>query len=113
MSEPDISRSEDRGLAEIDPATFRAQIDTIFGVDHDSGQISLRLVEVADERTGGGFQQFSLFFHGPADRLLPQGAYSFRHDALGGLELFIVPVLGSNHERIVYQVCFSRPAPRG
>ena len=35
-----------------------------------------------------------------------------RHDALGTLELFIVPVLGSNHERIVYQACLSRPLPK-
>ena len=100
-------------MSSIDPATFRAQIDTVFGVDHDSGPVPLRLAEVADERIGGGFQQFSLFFHGPPDRLLPQGAYSLRHDAFGTLELFIVPVLGSNHERIVYQACLSRPLPGG
>ena len=91
------------------PETFREQLDTIFQVDHESGPIPLRLAEVADERVGGGMQQFSLFFHGAADRALPQGTYSFRHAELGSLMVFIVPVIGSNAERIVYQACFSGP----
>ena len=98
------------------PETFREQLDTVFLVDHESAPIPLRLAEVADERAGGGMQQFSLFFHGAADRLLPQGMYSFHHAALGSLMVFIVPVIGSNADRIVYQACFSgpiqpRPAP--
>jgi len=104
---------EEATMSDTDPAAFRAQIDTVFDVDHDSGAVPLRLAEVADERSGGGFEQFSLFFHGPPDRLLPQGSYSFRRDGFAALELFIVPVLGSNHERIVYQACLSRPVPRG
>jgi hypothetical protein len=92
-----------------DPATFREQLDTIFRVDHESGAIPLRLAEVAGPRIGGGLQQFSVFFHGAADRILPQGMYSFHHEALGSLTLFIVPIVGSNEERIVYQACFSGP----
>ena len=92
-----------------DPDRFREQVDTIFRVDHDSGPIQLRLVEVADGPAGGGFQRFSLLFHGPADRVLPQGTYDFHHDALGSLMVFIVPVIGSNAERIVYEAVFSRP----
>jgi hypothetical protein len=94
------------------PERFREQLDTIFQVHHDSGAIPLRLAEVADGRTGGGLQQFSLFFHGPAERILPQGTFPFHHDVLGSLMLFIVPVLGSNAERIIYQACFSRPSSR-
>jgi hypothetical protein len=92
-----------------DPATYRAQLETIFRVEQDAVAIPLRLVEVADERVSGGMRQFSLLFHGPADRLLPQGTYALRHDALGDLDLFIVPIVGSNRERIVYQACFNVP----
>jgi hypothetical protein len=92
-----------------DPETFREQLDTVFQVDHDSGPIPLRLAEVADERVGGGMQQFSLYFHGAADRILQQGMYSFRHDALGSLTLFIAPGIGSDAQRIVDQACFSGP----
>jgi hypothetical protein len=93
-----------------DPAMFREQLDTIFQLDVEadgSGPIQLRLVNVADDGVASGIRQFSLFFHGPADRVLPQNTYSFRHEALGSLALFIVPVVGSNRERVVYQACFN------
>jgi hypothetical protein len=94
-----------------DPEVFRRHVNSSFVAQADSVPIALQLVEVADERVGRGMQQFSLFFHGPADRVLPQGIYAFQHEQLGLLEIFIVPVVGSNNERTVYQACFSRPAP--
>jgi hypothetical protein len=96
-----------------DPATYREYLGTIFSVDQvdQPDRVELRLAEVGDERVGGGIQQFSLFFHGPASHILPQGTYSLHHDALGSIALFIVPIIGSNQERIVYQACFSRLAP--
>jgi hypothetical protein len=92
-----------------DPVTYREQIGTIFLGEHGADRVELRLADVVEERVSGGLQQFSLLFHGPADRVLPQDMYVFTHDALGSLALFVVPVIGSNHERIVYQACFSRP----
>jgi len=89
-------------------AMFRVHLDTTFMAD--SQGVPLRLAEVVDERASAGIEQFSLFFHGPADRVLPQGTYALEHAALGPLALFLVPVVGSNHERIVYQACFSRRA---
>ena len=97
--------------ARIDPATFRAHLDTSFSVGGGADRIALRLAEVVDGQSGGGLQRFSLLFHGPADRVLAQGTYSLQHDALGSLVIFIVPVIGSNAERIVYEACFSRPMP--
>lgn len=94
-----------------DPATYRPLLETVFHAEHDGRLVALRLAEVADGRVGRGIEQFSLFFHGPSDQLLPQGTYAMRHDSLGSLALFIVPILGSNAERIIYQACFSRPIP--
>ena len=71
----------------------------------------MRLIEVSDGRSGGGFQRFSVLFYGPPDRPLVQGTYTFHHEVLGSLALFIVPVLGSNAERLVYEACFSQPVP--
>lgn len=99
-----------RQPAEHQATTFRAHVDTTFMADPGARGIPLRLAEVGDERVSGGMEQFSLFFHGPADRLLPQGTHALEHTALGLLALFLVPVAGSNHERIIYQACFSRPA---
>lgn len=95
---------------ESEAATFRPHVDTTFVADRGAREVPLRLAEVGDERVSGGIEQFSLFFHGPADRVLPQGTYALEHTTLGLLALFLVPVVGSNHERIVYQACFSRPA---
>ena len=93
-----------------DPARFRAQLNTTFLVGLDSATVALRLVDVVEGRVSGGMRQFSLYFHGPADRVLPQDTYVFQHEALGVLALFIVPVVGSDLQRIVYQACFSGPA---
>lgn len=93
-----------------DASMFRAHLDTTFTADPGVRGVPLRLAEVVDDRASGGMDQFSLFFHGPADRLLPQGTYALEHAVLGPLALFLVPVVGSNHERIVYQACFSRPS---
>jgi hypothetical protein len=90
------------------PRDYRAQIDTLFEVEGAEGPIPLRLVRISDDVVINGFLQFSLFFHGPPARLLPQGIYVLGHPSLGALALFIVPILGSNHERIVYEACFNR-----
>jgi hypothetical protein len=92
------------------PETFQAQLDTSFQLD-DSPDITLRLVDVTDDGVTHGIRQFSLFFQGPADCILPADTYSFRHDALGALDLFIVPIQGSNGERTVYQACFTAIVP--
>ena len=90
-------------------ATFRAHVNTAFVVSPGSGAVTLRLADVVERPISAGLEQFSLFFHGPTDRLLPQGTYEIEHASLGLIALFLVPVVGSNHERIVYEACFSRP----
>ena len=94
--------------ARTEPDAYRAHVDTDFEIDSGDATIPLRLVRVSDAVIVNGFLQFSLFFHGSASRLLPQGIYVLRHASLGALALFIVPILGSNHERIVYEACFNR-----
>ncbi|MEO6238345.1 MAG: hypothetical protein ABIQ52_15205 [Vicinamibacterales bacterium] len=93
--------------AMTDPDTFRKHLETNFVFDEGSGPVLLRLVDVVDEGIVRGVRQFSLFFHGPADRALPAQTLKFTHDPLGEIDLFITPILGSNHERLVYQACFS------
>jgi len=70
----------------------------------------LTLAEVSDSGVSNGMHQYSLLFHGPADRILPERIHTLRHPSLGTLEIFIVPVVGSNALRTIYQACFSRPA---
>lgn len=95
-----------------DAATFREHLDTVFRVNQGADTVALRLADITEGPLAGGGRQFSLFFHGPATVVLQQGTYEFHHDALGPLAIFIVPIVGSNHERIVYQACFTILAPR-
>jgi hypothetical protein len=50
---------------------------------------------------------FSLVFHGPDNRFLPQRMYPFEHDQIGRFELFIVPI-GHKPGIIQYQAIFNR-----
>jgi len=104
MTERDL---HDRA-GDLEPAALRAQLDTIFHAAGEAGQVPLLLAEVVEGQSDRRVHRFSILFHGAADRPLPQGTYSFRHDTLGEFLLFIVPVVGSNDERIVYEACFTR-----
>ena len=112
MSEPDLAPDPATAAGRIDLATFQAHAGTTFHVAAGGDRIPLRLDEVEEGQSNARIIRFSLLFHGPPDRALPQGTYLFHHDALGAMMLFIVPVIGSNAERIVYEACFSRPAPQ-
>ena len=94
----------------IEPATFREHVGTVFTVTEESRAVALRLAEVTDEGVSNGMRQFSLFFHGPGQPLLSERIHALAHDTLGTFEIFIVPVVGSNASRAIYQACFSLPA---
>jgi hypothetical protein len=50
---------------------------------------------------------FSLIFHGPENRFLPQRSYAFEHARLGRFELFIVPI-GQQPGFFQYQAIINR-----
>ncbi len=92
------------------PETFRSHIGSDFTVNDAGDRVVLRLVHVADGCVSNGMHQFSLIFHGPPDRVLSDAIHTFSHSSLGTLDLFIVPVVGSNASRTIYEACFSVPA---
>jgi GNAT superfamily N-acetyltransferase len=92
-----------------EPADFEQQLDTAARIDLAAGHLPLRIAEVVNRRSQGGLRHFSVFLHGPAEPMLPQGSYLVHHDALGSFVLFIVPVIGSDGQRMVYEACFSGP----
>lgn len=103
-------RSIDVSADELSAPMFRAHIGSVVRLDWNAEQVQLSISEVTELPTRRGFERFSVFFAGPADRALPQGTYTFEHDALGSLMLFVVPVVGSGAESIIYEACFNRPA---
>ena len=73
---------------------FRAQIGTTFRVEGLEAEVDLELNSVDDLPVSGPgrAEPFSLLFTGAADRFLPQATYRMRHETLGELEVFFVPI---------------------
>jgi hypothetical protein len=74
----------------------------------DGAALTLSEAQLYSERhqRQGGRPPFSLIFLGPGEFVLPQQIYALRHDALGELEIFLVPV-GRDAEGVRYQAVFN------
>jgi hypothetical protein len=94
-------------LARLVNTEFRVRVDA-------TESLRLELHEATPPRrarAGGSaeavYESFSLLFHGPGDRLLPQAIYSIESAALGRFDLFIVPV-GRDEKGVRYEAAFNR-----
>jgi hypothetical protein len=88
---------------------FAEHVNTKFTIPLEpSGAIELELVEVVSTLSTPRQEQFSVFFRGPANIYLPQMTYHMTHDAMGELDLFIVPV-GRQPDGFHYEAVFNRP----
>ncbi|MGR8935950.1 MAG: DUF6916 family protein [Gammaproteobacteria bacterium] len=54
----------------------------------------------------GKREAYSLLFRGPLQPLLPQRIYAIRHEQLGQLEIFLVPI-GPDAEGMRYEAVFT------
>jgi hypothetical protein len=85
---------------------FEPLIGSEFRRTADDGyETSLRLVEVnRRERRWEDREGFALLFRDPGEICLPQGLHLLRHETLGELEIFLVPVArtdaGWEHEAV-------------
>jgi len=70
-------------------------------------EVSPRRVVPAGGADGKVYENFSLTFLGPAERLLPQQIYQLEAEEIGRFELFLVP-LKQEPEGIQYQATFNR-----
>jgi hypothetical protein len=83
-------------MATLTEAEFSCHLNTDFDLTFGDEQLQLRLVEVkaylpqANEQSG--MERFSLFFDGPLDRYLPQRVYRLTHEAMGEIDIFLVPL---------------------
>lgn len=95
-------------LHELAGTDFKRHLGEEFRI-HYGGErpLPVRLSEVADHPHDAASPRgpFSLLFHGPADGWLRQGTYTFEHDAMGRMDIFVVP-LGSDAEGMRYEVVF-------
>jgi len=96
-------------LHELTAADFRRHLGEAFRVHHGGAQpLSVRLSEVSDMPRQAAHLRapFTLLFHGPMEGWLQQGTYAFEHDAMGRMEIFVVP-LGGDAEGMRYEVIFA------
>lgn len=68
-----------------------SQLTVLDSVTPD-GSLRTITVDSVEIDTGSGGRCFSVFFSGPGPLVLPQRTYRLRHDELGELELFLVPI---------------------
>jgi hypothetical protein len=95
-------------IEDVTAGTFSEILNTRFRLNlTQSDVLELELIKVEDLATSAKQERFSVIFRGPRDRGLSQGTYSFEHDKLGTLDLFIVPI-GMEEDGVVYEAAFNR-----
>lgn len=86
---------------------FAEHIKSKFYVPTDDvSSIELELAECNDLGTTARQEQFSLLFAGPLNVFMQQSIYPLRHETLGELSLFLVPVKRDN-EHFYYEAIFN------
>jgi hypothetical protein len=86
---------------------FAENLNTKFRIPMQSSSAAeLELIEVVEARSTSRQQQFSVFFRGPLEYLLPQATYHMEHEKMGAMDLFIVPV-GREQDGFRYEAVFN------
>lgn len=89
-------------------SAFQKVAGTKFEVILAPGNVQLVLSKVIDHGSTPAHEQFSLLLKGPGNTFLPQQIYSLRHEILGELELFLVPVGQEADGSYQYEIVFNR-----
>lgn len=87
---------------------FDEHLHGTFILEHPAAQVVLELVSVV----GGpasvqGGEQFSLLFRAPGMEYCPQATYRLRHDVLGEMDTFLVPVQ-RDAQGLYYEAVYNR-----
>lgn len=92
---------------QINPAILSEHVGTGFDVlDDPSREYRLTLTRVVEHVKSETQETFSLFFHGPSTALMQQGIRTLKHDRLGELSMFLVPV-GQDAQGFQYEAVFN------
>lgn len=81
-----------------------------FRVAVENGQVDLELIEATDlgpaAVVAARRRNFSLIFRGPRETVLPQRIHCLKHDALGEIQIFLVPI-GPDAAGMRYEAVFN------
>ena len=101
---------------ELTEEVFTGQLNTKFYIPLAEKRVELELFKVTGDKSSmdkiEGVERFALYFQGPGDLYLPQSTYRMEHDALGELDIFIVPVSQKNNQ-FQYEAVFSHMTDKG
>jgi|SRR5579872_1543848 len=93
---------------ELNCKVFSECLHTVFHLAHPGGEeVALELISVTEIDSAPRQEQFSVMFRGPNAPSLKQQMHPLRHDKLGDLTLFLVPV-GPDSEGLRYEAVFNR-----
>jgi hypothetical protein len=90
-------------------ATFEGHEGETFSVRDSAPPVAMTLATVTTwgrPFRSGARQPFTLLFHGPLEPVLPQAVYHLDHEAVGAVDLFLVP-LGPDQEAMRYEAVFA------
>jgi hypothetical protein len=98
-------------LDQLQLSSFQPLLGQRFGLHAEAEAatpLDLVLVEANALAHGDGRPRtpFSLVFRGPASPVMPQRIYRLEHEALGILDLFLVPV-GRDAQGVRYEAIFT------
>jgi len=86
---------------------FSAALNTKFLVEVAENQnVELNLEYVSELKLYPRQEEFSLVFRGPNEAFLGQGTRRMRHETIGSLQLFLVPI-GQEPEGYRYEAVFN------
>jgi hypothetical protein len=96
--------------APLRPSSFTPHVGTAFALTDEGGPLDLVLDRVDVLPSAPGQRQFSLVFVAPTIPVHGQRTYHVTHDALGDLDLFLVPI-GHVEGGIELEACFNQLVP--
>lgn len=87
---------------------FTRQLNSKFEVQLDENRsVKLDLIEISDLKLSPNQEEFAIVFRGPLDEFLDQGTRSFRHEQMGQVDIFIVPIQ-QDENGFYYEAIFNR-----
>ncbi len=86
---------------------FLEQVDTTFrATSPDGSTFDLHYFKLDPKISNSVQEAFSLLFRAPLDIVPEQGNFHIEHDALGGFDLFMVPVK-QKEDALIFEAVFN------
>lgn len=94
-------------LAQLKPSMLNEYVGTQFDVLDDPSRVfCLTLTNIVEHMKTESQETFSIFFHGPSDPYMLQGMHKLKHNHLGELSIFLVPI-GQDKDGFQYEAVFN------